>query len=549
MTKFSLFIFFIILPFFVYAQNEQDTTQNKKIEIIHSNTLSVNETYGTNVKILKGEVEFYHDSATMYCDSAYFNTKLNQFTAYSNIQISKPSDIDTLMLFGDTLVYDGQNKIARVRSNVVLSKDSMTLYTDSIDYDMIEDIAYYSNGGRTENGEDTLISKFGYYYSKTDELFFKDSVKILNPKYTITSDTLMHNLKTKISSFFGPTEITSDSNYIYCENGWYDHENDISQFNENAFLKSKEHSITGDSLYYDRKNGVGRAFRNVIIKDTVQNILLYGNHGEFFEKTEKSLMTDSALFVQIYENDSIFLHADTLRAHVDTSYTDIDTITYRLVRGYRKVKLFNKDFQAKCDSLVYTMLDSVIQMYYEPVLWSEENQLTANTIQMKIINNEINRVDMLDSTFIVSQKDSIRFDQILGQKMTGYVENNELYQVDVEGETETIYFIKDDIYLIGVNKVTSNSMTIYLEDNQVNKIWFYTTPKGVIYPPLTLSESELYLPGFIWLEEYRPESREDVFIWKKEKTIENEEKTEEDIFLEEIIKESEENEEINENGN
>jgi len=541
MHKIAIFIIFLVFPFLLYSQNNQDTTENKKIEIVHSNTLSVNEILGPDVKILKGEVEFYHDSATMYCDSAYFNSKLNQFTAFNNIQITKPSDVDTVMLFGDTLVYNGLDKFAKVRSNVVLSKDSMTLYTDSLDYDMVEDIAYYSNGGRTINGEDTLISIFGYYYTKTDELFFKDSVEIQNPQYTITSDTLMHNLKTKISTFFGPTEIVSDSNYIYCENGWYDHQNDISQFNENAYLESKEHSIEGDSLYYDRKKGIGRAFNNVTIKDTLQNILLLGNHGEFFEKTERSLMTDSALFIQIHEGDSIYLHADTLRARVDTLYTDYDTTTYRLVRAYYKVKLFNKNFQAKCDSLVYTMLDSVIQMYYEPILWSDENQLTARFIDMNMVNNEIREVHMTDSTLIVSQKDSIRFDQVLGEKMTGYVENNELYQVDVDGETQTIYFIIDEELLVGVNTISAQSMKIYLQDNEINKIWFYKTPKGRIHPPLTLTDTELYLPGFQWLDDYRPDKWEDVFLWKIDKSERIKEQTEND-FLEEIILEGENSE-------
>lgn len=509
-------LFFIFFPIFLFSQEELDTTKYRRIEIIHSNTLSVNPRTGPDIKILVGEVEFYHDSATMFCDSAYFNSKINQFIAYSNIQVLKPSDIDTVQLFGDSLYYDGLNKLARVRSNVILSKDSMTLFTDSIDFDMNTDIGYYSNGGRTINGEDTLISDYGYYYSKTDELFFKDNVEIINPDYTITSDTLMHNLKSKVSNFYGPTEIVSDSNYIYCENGWYNHDKDISQFNENAYLQSKENSIRGDSLYYDRKNGIGKAFRNVVIQDTVQDILLYGNKGLFFEKTERSMMTDSALFIQIYEGDSLFLHADTLRAQVDTFYSETDTINYRLIRGYNHVKLYNFNFQSKCDSLVYTMLDSTIEMHTEPVLWSEENQLTARYILMKMIDNEIRRVDLTDSALIASQKDSIRFDQVLGENMVGYVEDNNLYQVDVNGSTQTIYFIKEEDFLMGVNKVTSQSMIIYLTDNKVDRIWFYTKPTGVIYPPLSLTEDELYVPNFEWLEEYRPTKSTDVFNWKRE---------------------------------
>jgi len=512
-----LFIVLLFVSILSYSQEVTDTTKSKKIEIIHSNTLSVNPATGPELKILIGEVEFYHDSATMFCDSAHFNTKINQFTAYSNVHIVKPSTTDTLELYGDTLVYDGNNKLARIRNNVLMLKDSMTLITDSLDFDMSQDIGYYSNGGKTINGNDTLVSESGYYYSKTNELFFKNDVKISNPDYIIISDTLRHNLKTEISTFYGPTEIISDSNYIYCENGWYDQKNNVSQFNQDAYFTSKEHSIKGDSLFYDRKTGVGKGFRNVVIRDTIQNLLLYGNTGIFYEKTEQSMMTDSAWFVQVSNGDSLFMHADTLRARVDTLITNEDTTTFRLLRGYNHVKLYKFDFQAKCDSAVYTMKDSTIEMYGEPVLWNEVNQLTAVFIKINIVDNAVKNILMQDSTFICSKSDSVYYDQIKGNDMKGYVENSVLYKVDIVGETQTIYFIKDLDYIMGVNKITSDSMAIFMKDNKIDKIWFYSKPKGVMYPPLMLTGNELFLDGFFWFDDYRPKRWQDIFIWKREK--------------------------------
>ncbi len=513
MKKLFLFIIsFYIFTIIVFSQEE-----NKKVEIYHSNTLEVTELHGPDMKILVGEVEMYHDSATMFCDSAYYNTKLNQFEAFNNIRIIRlQNKNDTVFISGTFLSYDGNLKMAKMREDVIINKDSTTLYTDSLDFDMEEDVGYYFNGGRTENGEDTLISEYGYYYSKTDELFFKDSVKIFNPDYSIFSDTLKHNLDNSVTYFFGPTEILGDSNYIYCEDGLYDHNRNCSQASKNAYLTNNEHTIEADSLFYDRDNSYGEGFDNVTIRDTLQDIVLKGNYGIYNEKTNKSLMTDSAVFIQISEADTMYLHGDTLRAHVDTAYIDGDTIIYRIIRAYHKVKMYKSDFQSKCDSLVYSMLDSVIEMYYEPVLWSDKNQLSANFIEVKIINNEAKYINLTDSSFIISQSDSVNYDQIKGNSMKGFLRNNELYRFDVKKETFVIYFVKDNDFLMAINKIECDSMKIMLDSQKVDIIFPYSNPKGGMYPPFEFVGEKRFLDGFRWWGEYRPHNKDDIFIWRRE---------------------------------
>ncbi len=513
-----LLIIFLTISTTLFSQEDENLEEeNKKIEIRHSNTLEVTDNLGPDVKILIGEVELYHDSATMYCDSAYYNTKLNKFDAFHNIHIIKlQNETDTIDIVSTFLSYDGNEKMAKMREKVVIHKDSTTLYTDSLDFDMVDDIGYYFNGGRTENNKDTLISEYGYYYSKTDELFFKDSVKIFNPEYSIFSDTLKHNLKTETTYFLGPSEIIGDSNYIYCEDGLYDHKKNVSQVSKNAYLINKEHFIYADSLFYNRNESYGEGFKNVTIIDTIQDILLKGNYGIYFEKLEQSLMTDSAVFIQISDADTMYLHGDTLRAHVDTSFTSSDTTTYRVIRAYNKVKMYKQDFQLKCDSLVYSLLDSIIELYYEPVLWSEKNQLSANFMTVKIIDNEAKRINLIDSSFIISQSDTLNYDQIKGKSMIGYLKDNELYRFDVQEKTFIIYFVKDGDFLMAINKIECDSMKIMLDSQKVDIIYPYSNPKGGMYPPLELSETQRFLPGFRWWEEYRPLNKDEIFIWRKE---------------------------------
>ncbi|MEN8118898.1 MAG: OstA-like protein [Bacteroidota bacterium] len=515
--KYIVLLIIITLNYPVIGQ------EAKMIVIENSHYLEVTEELGPDVKVLKENVILNHDSAYMYCDSAYFNTNENSFIAFGHIHVISPTEdlTDTVHLFGDSLYYSGQNKLAEVRYNVVLQKDSMVLNTENLDYKMDENIGYYFDGGRTLNGEDTLISKKGYYYADLDELNFKDSVVVLNPGYTMYSDTLKHHTKKKLSYILGPTNIVASdtSSNLYSERGWYNHIRDIGILNKNPVLTHKRQTIVGDSIFYDRKKGMGIAYENVTIADSVQNVRLKGNLGKYYEFTESSVITDSALFIHIQDNDSLFMHADTIRSIMDTLVTKTDTTTFRLIKAYYKSKVFRSDFQAKSDSLIYTFLDSTIKLYREPVLWSGKNQLTADYIEIQTDSNEVNKVILLNNSMMASKSDTNSFNQIKGKKMIGHLKDSELYQIDVESESGVIYFMMDKEKLIGINKLKCTNMIIYLVNNEMEDIWFYDNPEGTMYPPKDVSSDERVFKNFMWLKKFRPEKWQDVFIWGGNKVV------------------------------
>ncbi|NJO90805.1 MAG: hypothetical protein HC831_18950 [Chloroflexia bacterium] len=153
----------------VYAAGQK----GRQIVVENSDTLKVDEIRFPGLQILVGNVILKHDSARMFCDSALYNSKGQNFKAFGNIHVQSPTEdmSDTVNMWGDSLNYFGLEKIARVRNNVILQKDSMTLYTENLDYNIEDDIGNYFDGGRTVNGEDTLVSNLGYYYANEDEIF------------------------------------------------------------------------------------------------------------------------------------------------------------------------------------------------------------------------------------------------------------------------------------------------------------------------------------------------------------------------------------------
>jgi len=495
------FIFGLTLfSLFALAQEEK----KKRIELLNAEVLEYDEGLGHKARRLLGNVIFEHEGAVMNCDSAYLYED-NSMDAFSNVFINKG---DSIKMWCDELNYNGNTEFAKAKGNVKLVDREMTLTSQKLDYNMATEQAWYNTGGKIVDSENTLTSRVGYYYSTLEEMFFKDSVKLVNKQYTLYCDTLRYNTQTEVAFFLGPTTIISDENTILCNFGWYDTELDIAQFSQKATVLSSDQSILGDSLYYNKKHGYGLALGNVVVADTAQNIILTGKKAKYYEVGDMVLLTGSAMMIQDMGVDSLFLHADTLLSIVDT------LIDRRILFAFHHAKFFKTDMRGKCDSLVYSYADSTIRLYRDPILWSDENQLTADSMWIQNRNGKIDKLYMKENSMIISEEDSAMFNQIKGRYMTGYFKEQKLNRVYVEANGETIYYAGEDgSKPDNVNKAKASNLIIKIEKNKVKDIIFLTQPDATLWPLNLVKLSDMKLEGFNWRIADRPEKVEDIFEW------------------------------------
>jgi len=504
-TKKHYIFLFSIFSIILFTQKifSQKVTQ---IHLIHANELSYNKKIGKDIKRLIGDIILKHDSTYLYCDSAYLNDSSNNVKAFSNVHIK---DSDTLNLFGDFLNYDGNTKIAEMHKNVKLIDNRATLFTDDLYFDRNTKIANYYNGGKIIDGKNELTSIKGYYHTNEKEFYFKKNVIVKSSDYILNSDTLKYNTISKIVYILGPSTLIGEGNDIYCEDGWYNTNTEKTLLKKNACIKKKAHSIKADSIFFDNINKIGKAYQNIILKDTVQKIILKGNYLYFNDSLRYNFITDKAIAI-LYNNDSLFLHADTLKSILDS------TKKTKYFFAYNKLRFFSKDIQGKCDSMSYKIEDSTITLYHEPVLWTEENQITADSITLKVADKEIKNMSLYNSALIVSQDDTMKYNQIKGKNMKAFFNNNKINKINVMGNSQTIYFVREeDGTLIGVNKSVSSKMTILLSDSKVQEIKYFENPEADLYPEKDLSPKDILLKGFIWLQDLRPKNKDDIFIKEK----------------------------------
>lgn len=496
-------VILLILTPLIY---QTDAIGQKRVEWVYSEYVEFDQMVYGKVRRAIGSVHFRHEGTNLFCDSAYFYEESNKIEAYSNVHIQ---DSDTLNLFCDFLVYTPGNKMAIAQRNVVLVDPQVSLTTDELTYDLENEIAFYDKGGTIVSESNTLTSTKGWYYTQRKLFIFETDVILEHQKFNMFTDTLHYITTTEVANIFGPTLIESDENVIYAERGIYDTKKDLAWFWQNAWLKNNETHLAADSLVYDRNISFARAFRNVIITDSVNDYLLGGQIGEYDEITGYSFLTDSAWALFIDAGDSLSLHADTL-------YITFDTLQQgKVFTGYFQVKFYRSDIQGACDSITYLFADSTIIMYYEPVLWYEKTQIVADTIFILFRDKKINEMLMEGNAFIISEDIGDQYNQIKGRRISAYFEDDELRKMFVFGNTETLYYVRDDYdELIGIDKAVSDRLRIEFRDGEVEFIVYISKPSGSTYPEDELTGEERILRGFRLRYNERPVDRQDIFRWE-----------------------------------
>lgn len=528
--------FYILLCTVIFCLSSRAETL---VYLEHSETLNFDEERYPDAQLLKGNVIFRHDSALMYCDSALFYEHNNSLHAFGHVRLIQG---DTIEGFSDILYYDGNTKFARLRKNVKLIHSGTTLKTDSLNFDRIQDLAWYYTGGTVQDSLNTLTSVWGQYTPSSKQAIFKTDVLLINNRFTLTADTLKYNTESNIADLVGPTKIIyEEETTILSTLGWYNTRTEESMLlNRSEVIHQDGKRLIGDTIFYDKYTGKGEVRGHMHFTDSVQQGSLYGNYGKVFEHEKYGFATDSALFVDWSSDDHTFMHADTLYSEevpyqitlllpkdsilVDSIMqwqapdTLVQDTSYRQVRAFHRVRTYKSDLQAVCDSLVYNNRDSIMTLYYLPVAWSDNQQISADLITVYMKDGTVDYAHGEGNAIAIQQDEQTQFNQLSGKEIYAYITNGELSRIDVNGNAETVFYPHEDEdeegnkgATMGVNKTQSSYVKMYITNQKIDHILFTSATTGAMYPLDMISESQARLAGFFWAENERPRSAEDVF--------------------------------------
>lgn len=466
------------------------------------------------------QVHFVHQGANMWCDKAIYYEDQDYIEAFSNVVVKQG---DTINMVAKYVEYSGKTQLAFAQGDVVLTEPKSTLTTDKLHFDRQRQLAYYNTNGKVvRDSSGTITSVNGRYYMTAKKYQFTKDVVLINPDYTLNTERLDFFPDNGHAYLFGPSTIVGQDRRIYCERGFYDTNTNKGNFQRNAKIHYDNRIIEGDSLYFDRDKSFASATNNIKVTDTINNGVIKGHYAEVWRDKDSLFITKRALAITVQERDSIYLHADTLMV---TGKDD-----NRITRAFYNARMYKSDMAGKADSIHVdhkTGLTKLINLERfsstdafatarKPVLWNIGNQMTGDTIHL-ISNPETEKLDSLkvfNNAFLVS-KDTLSengYNQIKGQRLIGLFRDNELYNVDIIKNAETIRYMRNEENdLIGIQKSKSGSINIKILEQAIDEVRFINQIDGNIFPEPDFPRSARRLRGFDWRGEERPTSVEDLF--------------------------------------
>lgn len=516
---------------------------------LYSYTNNTVDAFG-NVHIVRG------DTLDMYADFINYNGNSKLAKARRNVKLIDKQ----VILTTDSLDYTMANDLASYNNFGTIKDTTNTLTSVVGQYYVNEKKAFFKTKVDVVTKDYKIKSDTLIYFTDSKKVMIEGPTYIFNETDTLYSENGWYDSMKGLAQLTKKPRIWNIKQQVKADSIFYDKEKGEGLARGHAHIQDMENSIIvlGNRVQYNDITKIASATDSAVLiqYSKTDSLFLHADLLRTMPDTSKiripvkrptpKLAVKAApkdtLTLKVHENDSLAVSSvipdslstnpylpgiqtpeatapDSLSAlsiPSDSLATDsLKTKTAkdaRLVLAYYKVRFFRDDVQGKCDSLAYFSKDSTIQLYTDPVIWSDRNQISANYIE--IINKSQNReeVRMRDDAFIIAMEDdSLRFNQIKGKNMVGYVRQNELVKIDVDGNGQSNYYARDKNGVIGLNKAESSNITIYMNKGKVKRIAFIKMPDGELKPMAELEDGDKLLPGFKWQAELRPVNKEDIF--------------------------------------
>lgn len=467
------------------------------------NTLDNVGKFGNGGVVVKGE-------NLLESDRGYYYANRREVACVERVEMRN----ETYQLKGDSVIYDLQTDHAYFFDNTnIWNQQGDYLYADRGEYEKPDELYSLTRNGYVLTDKQELWSDSLDYYRATGHLVLRRNIQIDDTEHKSLAfgdygeywKEPVRALLTRRPAVVSYDPQQGDSLFMRADTIWV---LTVFPFADADTLRSDSLPTQADSA------GLRSPSRTPGARPSAGTDSL--GHDELSARGADSLARPARenASAQTASADAESASAASEPASVadSTALTAADSM-YRMVKAYRDVRMFRSDFQAVCDSLVAFSSDSTIHLYIDPVLWNETNQVTSDVMDVFTEHEQIERVEFVGRPMMITELDTMYYNQVTGKEMTAFFRNNQIFRNDVNGNVQTIYYLQEDDSprVVNLLVVEGGSMTSYIEQRKVDKIVYRANPVATIYPLDKIPEDQnLFLKDFKWEAERRPTQR-DVF--------------------------------------
>ncbi len=472
------------------------------------------------------------DKDTLYTENGTYNTITEQaFFGKRNLYTQ-----GTKSLKGDSLFYDRLKGYGRAVKNVLFNdnEQKITLRGDLGTYTKADDrmvmtrnafVVIVTEQKDTTKAKTDTITSSPLTKGKTNK---KPTVKSAPPNTVplkkmpgsnkpLLAANVTDSLKTRTDSIKPPQKVTRDSIFIAA---------DTLDTRIMTFKQQKELQERMRTAHIKDTAAIARAVAMKKIPVSTSKHLIMAPyaglpkdtsflHRDFFGKPRPRDTTKSKAPVTKIAKKPVKVTPKSLKTdsvYMTRKFELSDTSRIRVLSAYHNVKIFKSDLQAKSDSMFYSYSDSIMRCYVEPIFWTQNSQLSGDTVYLQLKNKKLDNMELYPTALIVNvdKADSVNFNQVAGKKMRGFFVDNKMQRMFVDGNAETIYYDRDSIKINNLTRSLSSRIRVNFKDNKAINVTNYTKVENHIIPFEKIKEEDKLLKSFKWKPKERPTSKNDV---------------------------------------
>jgi len=518
----------------------------------------------TKLAILTNNVRLIDGDATLTTNNLTYNmnTRIGIYTGGGKIVNGKN------VLTSKNGYYFAATRDAYFRNNVILTTPDALIKNDTLRYNSNSKIAYFYGPTNIYGKDDTLYTENGTYNTTNEQARFGKKNLYTQGSKSLTGDSLFYDRKAGYGKAMGHVTFIDTAEKAILKGGLGEYkksdESILVTKNPYVVIISETDSSKVDSIWMTADTLLSKVVftRDLIpykqdeiipdnqistketpeinTQDAIKPVMAdqKGNRPMLRNGSKKPEMDVTPDRAEIATEEKIPPPVkipppnlekkkeksvkDTLNkkalsdtAQVVSSIKDsvsTDTTRTRMIMAYHNAKIFKSDLQARADSMFFSYSDSTVRCYVNPMVWAQGSQLSGDTIYLQMKNKKLDNMLLNHNSFIVNTEDvdSTNFNQIKGKVITGYFKDNKLNNMFVDGNAESVYYLKEDSAYSGLNHMISSRLRILLKDNKLNNISAISTIEASITPMKDLKEEDRVLKGFIWKPRDRPKSKEEI---------------------------------------
>ncbi len=467
--------------------------------------------YNVNTKMAT-----YLGGGTMISDSLQLSSQRGYYYVDSSMALFREDVVllDTAFtLLSDSLQYFTATTLARFFGPTSIRRDSTLIYCEAGEYQTDTQVGAFYTNAVVDRGEQLAEADTINFDGKQRSYVLIGNARFADPVRKANADRISYDETTDVTILTGNANYVGEEQQITGDYIYYDAAREVYRTRGRSFVSNPPQLLEADAIDFEELTGLGQALGNVIWRDTSANLSITCAQVDFLETNDYIRATGGAkgrpLLSSIVEGDTLFLTADTLLAYrPDTTGLD----SSRVLLAYYDVRLYKSNLQALADSLVYLSTDSSFQFFYSPILWSDTTQFLADAITVTLKNDAVDQIFLENNGLIVNSPDEIYFNQIKGKTITAFFAEGEIQQMDVSGNAESLYYaLDDDQAYIGLNQTVCSEMRLFFAEKIIDRISFFTEPKGSFLPMNQVDHEAVKLRGFCWETEARPQGLGDLY--------------------------------------